>query len=290
MSKKLTYNFIKEQFKNEGYTLLSTEYKNSKTKLKVRCDKGHEYEVFWGHWNTSKSRCPYCRGVAKYSLKQVKNVFKSLGYTLLSKVYVNANVKLKYVCDKGHVNKISFYSINHGHRCPDCMNNKKLDINFIRITLNKEGYALLTKKYINNKQKLVCLCNKNHKCKIRFDSWLAGRRCPTCKGIKQSINRSGAGHPNWKGGISKEPYCNDWTKEYKEFIKERDGNRCLNPYCNSKNPADLTIHHIDYNKKNCQPNNLITVCRSCNSRANTDRNWHTGWYQAIIYRRYGNNA
>ncbi len=79
-------------------------------------------------------------------------------------------------------------------------------------------------------------------------------------------------------------------KEYKEDIKLRDGDKCLNPYCDSKNPDDLTVHHIDYNKKNCGPNNLITVCRSCNAKANIDRDWHTAWYQAILYKRYGINT
>lgn len=69
-------------------------------------------------------------------------------------------------------------------------------------------------------------------------------------------------------------------------ILERDAYVCLNTYCTSKAPNDLTIHHIDYNKKNCHPSNLITVCRSCNGRANKDRRWYKAWYQAIMYRRY----
>ena len=44
-NKKLTIDFVKQQFKSAGYTLLSTEYINSRSKLKVRCDKGHEYEA-----------------------------------------------------------------------------------------------------------------------------------------------------------------------------------------------------------------------------------------------------
>ena len=27
-------------------------------------------------------------------------------------------------------------------------------------------------------------------------------------------------------------------------------------------------YHINYNKKDCRPKNLITLCRSCNARAN----------------------
>jgi hypothetical protein len=89
----------------------------------------------------------------------------------------------------------------------------------------------------------------------------------------------------WKGGISCGPYCQNWTNEFKNYIKERDGNKCLNPYCYGGDGV-LAVHHIDYNKKNCHPSNLITVCRSCNSRANKDRRWHKAWYQTIIKRRY----
>ena len=60
---------------------------------------------------------------------------------------------------------------------------------------------------------------------------------------------------------------------------------CLNPYC-SKEHNVLTLHHIDYNKNNCGPDNLITLCNSCNSQANKDRGWHKAWYQAILKNRY----
>ena len=96
----------------------------------------------------------------------------------------------------------------------------------------------------------------------------------------------GVKNPNWKGGISCEPYCDVWLdKEYKESIKERDGYMCLNPQC-SKFSLRLCLHHINYNKKDCSPNNLITLCNSCNCQANFERLWHKSWYNAIINRRY----
>jgi 5-methylcytosine-specific restriction endonuclease McrA len=101
------------------------------------------------------------------------------------------------------------------------------------------------------------------------------------------LNRFGSGNPAWLGGKSFEEYCEVWKdKEFKLDLRQRDENRCLNPYCSSKNSSDLTIHHIDYNKKNCHPKNLITVCRSCNARANKDRKWHKFWYQAVLTKRY----
>jgi len=93
-------------------------------------------------------------------------------------------------------------------------------------------------------------------------------------------------NPNWKGGISCEPYCDVWLdKDFKESIKERDAYQCLNPTCSKENKR-LNIHHINYIKKDCRPNNLITLCVSCNSKANFDRVWHKAWYSTIIQRRY----
>ena len=102
--------------------------------------------------------------------------------------------------------------------------------------------------------------------------------------LKNTGRLSGKNNPNWKGGISREPYCYLWfDTEYKNFIKDRDGNVCLNPECSDG--RYLHIHHINYNKKDSTPQNLITVCKSCNAKANFNRKWHEAWYQAIMYRR-----
>ena len=42
----------------------------------------------------------------------------------------------------------------------------------------------------------------------------------------------------------------------------------------------LDIHHIDYNKQNCQKSNLITACQVCNIRANFNRDY---WYAYFTY-------
>uniref|UniRef100_A0A6M3IDV2 HNH nuclease domain-containing protein n=1 Tax=viral metagenome TaxID=1070528 RepID=A0A6M3IDV2_9ZZZZ len=99
--------------------------------------------------------------------------------------------------------------------------------------------------------------------------------------IKASCIKQGISREDWKGFVSQEPYCQIWTKEYKEFIKERDGYKCQNPDCWNTNNVFIP-HHIDYNKKNCEPNNLITLCNSCNSRANGNREYWKKFYKNII--------
>lgn len=88
--------------------------------------------------------------------------------------------------------------------------------------------------------------------------------------------------PGWRGGISCEPYCDSWLDlDYKKSIKERDDYKCQNPNC-SGNYKRLSIHHIDYNKKNCFPDNLITLCNPCNSKANQNREFWCLFYKKIL--------
>lgn len=287
MPKKLTYEFIKERFEKEGYILLSKEYSNARTKLDYTCFLGHTHSITWDKWRQGH-RCPEC-GIIKRSKSQalsyafVKNSFEKEGYLLLSKDYKNSSTKLKYKCPNGHEHTITWGNWQQGQRCPYCVGKAKPSIRIIKKSFSDESYDLLSDTYTNYDSKLRYRCPYGHVHCISWHNWLKGRRCPTCA----AINRSGSGNPNWRGGKSLEPYCEVWTdQEYKQDIRERDDNNCLNPCCSSKNPNDLTIHHIDYDKQNCHPKNLITVCRSCNSRANTDRKWHKAWYQAIIKNRY----
>lgn len=287
MLKRITYEFIKLEFGSEGYVYIDEAYRNSKSKLNCVCPKGHKHSTRWDSWKQGV-RCPYCYGNNKPSLEQVKKSFEKEGYILLSEVYVNNNTKLNYICSNNHTHNIAWNNWQRGQRCPYCTGRARLTVEQIRNAFEKENYVLLSKEYNNAFTMLNYKCSVGHVHSIRWNDWQQGGRCPTCAHIKFSLNQMGSKNHQWKGGLSFEPYCEAWKdKEYKNDIKLRDGNKCLNPYCESKNIDNLVIHHIDYNKKNCSLNNLITVCKSCNSKANKDREWHTSWYKAILNRRYG---
>ena len=86
-------------------------------------------------------------------------------------------------------------------------------------------------------------------------------------------------HPNWKGGISFEPYCCKFNRILKEKIRNRDNRICQ--LCGKNeliNGRKLTCHHIHYDKPNCDPD-LISLCNSCNFKVNYNRDY---WEQYFI--------
>lgn len=95
--------------------------------------------------------------------------------------------------------------------------------------------------------------------------------------------------PRWKGGISLESYGRNWNQKIKLLIKKRDGFQCQSPFCNKKS-SRLSIHHIDYVKINCSPRNLITLCTSCNIKANTNRIYWKKLYTNILKGRMNSNG
>ena len=283
---KPTIEEVRASFEKEDYTLLSTAYTNCSTKLQYICNNGHRHCISWSDWKGG-GRCPHCYGNAKLTIECIKASFELEDYILISKKYNNSYSKLQYMCPKGHIHNISWNSWQNGSRCPYCAGRPPLTIDDIKKYLEKENYVLISKHYKNSGSKLVCKCPNNHVYTASWNTWRSGRRCPICANIKLSMARFGSNNPSWLGGKTFEKYCHIWfDKAFKQDIRERDSNRCLNPYCYG-NDVVLSIHHIDYNKKNCHPSNLITVCRSCNTKANKDREWHKAWYQAIIKNRYG---
>ena len=93
----------------------------------------------------------------------------------------------------------------------------------------------------------------------------------------------GAKSPLWEGGISFEPYSTDWRSDLKEAIRKRDDYICQ--ICDIRQDElkgrtkKLDVHHIDYNKDNLNPNNLVSLCHSCHIGTNTNREYWIKYFQ-----------
>lgn len=285
---KIPFEKVVSSFKREGYTVLldADSFVNvSKTPIPYMCPKGHNGIIEWKNWN-SGHRCKFCAGRKLYPPTIFENMEK-YGYTVLSREedIIDIHSLIEFKCPNGHYHKISTDNWKRGIRCPYCVK-KKIDFNDIKLSFEGDGYELLIteNEYINARTPIPYVCERGHRGSIRWDNWRQGKRCSECASIEFSIKYSGENSWAWKGGKSYDDYCPAWTdKEFKKFIKERDGHVCQNPGCWGTTDR-LCIHHIDYNKHNCSPDNLITLCFSCNSRANVNREFHKSYYQDVVNR------
>ncbi len=107
------------------------------------------------------------------------------------------------------------------------------------------------------------------------------KKCDKCKYINSEDS------PNWQGGKSFEEYPKDFNNELKEKIRKRDKYKCQlcgitkNEHLIIRNRT-LDVHHIDYNKKNCLKNNLITICGKCNLKVNYNREFWKLYFNLLI--------
>ena len=105
-----------------------------------------------------------------------------------------------------------------------------------------------------------------------------------------NYNRLGNKSPNWKGGYIKSGYPYYFNKRLKSKIRKRENNKCF--ICGkSEIELDkvLDIHHIDYDRFNCDRFNLVALCRNCHSETNYgNRNFWTYMFSNMLYNKYGN--
>ncbi len=99
------------------------------------------------------------------------------------------------------------------------------------------------------------------------------------------ISQEGENNSNWQGGKSFEIYPQEF-KRIRESILEQDNYTCQNPECDIeiKNYKGLTVHHIDFNKKNNNPENLITLCKNCHAKTfgKNNRYYWIDYYSKIV--------
>ena len=97
---------------------------------------------------------------------------------------------------------------------------------------------------------------------------------------------AGPNHYNWHNGASFKPYGLEFNNELKEKIRERDYYRCQQCFRHQDElflptgvPYKLSIHHIDYNKQNNVPSNLISLCKTCHGQTHYNRKEWIEYFQ-----------
>lgn len=98
-------------------------------------------------------------------------------------------------------------------------------------------------------------------------------------------------NPAWLGGISFEPYGVEFNDKIRKQIRKRDNYVCQEcgimekelSQRNNNYHKKLRIHHIDYNKQNNSPYNLISLCVKCHAKTQSNRNHWTNYFKMKLF-------
>ncbi len=93
----------------------------------------------------------------------------------------------------------------------------------------------------------------------------------------------GENHPNWLGGKSFEPYGVEFNEELRKLVRKRDNHQCQICGIHREKPQiALNVHHIDYCKTNNSIDNLVSLCGSCHTKTNVNRDEWSVHFKEIM--------
>ena len=178
-------------------------------------------------------------------------------------------------------------------KCKICNKEFKSKPSKNRIFCSKRCYGLWKSKNIVGKnhpkwkekiEKNCLYCNKKFLTRESVIKQGRGKFCSkNCQSKWSSENIRGSNHHCWINGSSFEPYGSEFNERLKKQIRERDNYTCQE--CNfTENQLGykLRIHHIDYNKKNSIPENLISLCKGCHMKSNFNRSDWTTYFRELV--------
>lgn len=219
---------IKKFIENNGYKLLSKNYKDRNEKLKMLCPKGHVTFISWANFKKDR-RCSECYKFKRLSKEEVKSFLNNFGYDLIGD-YKSANRKIEILCPEGHIYQATYAHFYDGKRCPHC----KKSTGEIRII------EYLKKNNINFNAEYV-ITNIEGVQYLRFDFYI--------KDFNLMIEYDGQQHfkPVEKFG----------GQEAFEKTKYRDSIK--NKYCLDNNINLIRIPYWDYKNIEKILNNKLTI-------------------------------
>ena len=185
-----THEDYYNECKEKGYDLPIEKYVNNYTKIKHKCHKGHIYEQTPAKHLKGQS-CPICNGNQKKTTEQYYNECKDKGLDLPIEDYKGSLIKIKHMCNKGHIYEQAPNSHLHGAGCPKCGTKKQAK----KITKTNDAYLqeckdkgldLPIEDYVNGCTKIKHKCLKGHIYKQTPSHHLHGNGCPICANIKKS--------------------------------------------------------------------------------------------------------
>ena len=120
---KKSIEYIRPYIENDGYKLLSTDYKDAFSTLIVECNYNHVFSTTWHSWDAGGCRCPKCNGGVKRTTDEVREILNAEGYSLIGD-YINSSTPVVCECPHHHEYRVLLSNfMSKKSRCTLCSNN-----------------------------------------------------------------------------------------------------------------------------------------------------------------------
>lgn len=183
-------------------TLLSTVYKDNRSKLEWKCENNHIFQSSWRHIHSRQKFCPKCpqNKCIKKSIKKSKtnekkilnkklsiddchNEARKLDGECLEKVYVNRRTLMKWKCKNNHVFSLTLGAVRNNKRwCGAChIDSQRHDISVAQNIAKKYGGECLSTEYVNLETPMKWKCKEGHVWEVNMSNIKgSGSWCRMC--------------------------------------------------------------------------------------------------------------
>ncbi len=184
------FETIKEKIRREHpqAKILSEEYKNKDTPIRILCENGH----IWNARPNVISRGNWCRQCSRQSIgasqrcsfADFDRLVRSKGGTLLTKEaeFRGNKSRVEIRCAEGHRWNVSVASLRHQDSwCPRCQR-VVVTLDDVRHKAKENGGTLVDTVYTNAQKPIHFVCGRGHRFALNWNKVQSGRWCQKCAG------------------------------------------------------------------------------------------------------------
>ena len=182
---RLNIQILRSIAARRGGRCLSKRYVDFRTPLYWQCAIGHRWKAFATYVKNRGSWCPYCAGVRRLTLREMRVLARHRGGECLSKRYVNHHTKLIWRCANGHSWRAAPLGVKRGQWCPYCAHTLRLTLQELQAEAKRRGGQCLSGSYLNVETPLRWRCTVGHEWDARPASIRKGTWCPYCAHVQK---------------------------------------------------------------------------------------------------------
>lgn len=170
--------------KEHGIVWLGPEVTNNSTKTWWKCQEGHRWEAPYSSIQQGKG-CPICAGNTRKEPEDYHALAKERGFFWLGPIVLNTGTPTGWECEKGHIWRTTYNSIQQGTGCPFCAGKaRKTPLDYHALA-RQRGFRWLGPEVPNIKTKTTWECGEGHHWEACYKDIKRGRGCPICAGLRR---------------------------------------------------------------------------------------------------------